>query len=146
MMIDLDKLLARIDDSHNRWCSVLEDWMYVNHPNVSFRRPRWAPESKPNRYLGRYYRKSHLCVYSLPDAVLGPDELEDTIAHECCHAYQWQAMKESKAHGDFFFYLLRYVCGFSKAGRCGPARTKVNRRQYVMVAKLIDVQLKIREM
>jgi hypothetical protein len=52
--------------------------------------------------------------------VLGGDYYEETVAHECSHAFQRKAFlgPRQRWHGKFFYTLLRSVCGFKNAGRC----------------------------
>lgn len=125
--MDVEQLVKDTISEHNMWCSVLETFaVQAVRPRISgtiiVRRPRLVIKSNATRAQGKYRRG--VCYYSLPYMMLDFEEYKHCIAHEVCHGYQWQIMRKSKPHGDFFFFLLRVVCGFEKAERCHHVNVK----------------------
>jgi hypothetical protein len=107
-----------IRERHEHWCNVLA--AFADEHGHATTRPKCEVVLNAAKWAGRYRTKNNTCYYSLPYAMVEGAHYDETIAHECCHSYQrFFAVDhngKTKWHGDFFLFLLRYVCGFKKAG------------------------------
>lgn len=99
---------------HKHWCSILEyftkDLGYhaAFHPKIEF-------QHAPVKWAGKYVAWRHTCIYNGLYCYYLKHDYDETIAHECCHAYQRVLMPDSSWHGDFFHFLMIVVCGFKDA-------------------------------
>jgi len=112
-----------IEFRHWHWCAVLEKFTREHAPKVKTRRPDCSIVCRRSRASGRY-RPFDGCRYYLQYAMIEGDEYDETIAHEVAHHYQDYfkvlddgSLRHCEPHGELFFFLLRYVCGFPAARR-----------------------------
>ena len=101
---------------HHVWSQHLLEWSERAHPELNLSAPKCEVWFTAPRKAGMYRTKSKTCVYYLPYAMLEAG-FDSTIAHECCHHFQYLIYPSGKWHGDFFYYLLQRVCGYNR-GRC----------------------------
>jgi hypothetical protein len=116
-MKSIDELKERLSIWHVKYCKLIES--KISAPYGGY---RTYPDAelflgKPQQRLrGQYIRYKHLCRYSICHA-LTDNDFESTVAHEVCHSYQMQLYPASTWHGEFFYFLMREICGFKAAGR-----------------------------
>lgn len=103
---------------HDEYCDRLERFTAIYGNGVRLGRPTACIYLRGTRAAGKYFARArkkskfrtHECVYMLPYMLLHPDHAEQIVAHECCHAYQFQVNRDSEWHGDLFKFLLSNIC------------------------------------
>lgn len=122
----LTDVIARIDEWHFQYCDILNRFHQERGGGPRVIEPRYWLKLRGTRQAGAYYPREHRIMYSVPYALMSPtSQLEETVAHECVHAYQRAIMPECKYHDGFFLFLIRNVCGFRQAGFYHRENTRV---------------------
>lgn len=98
-----------IRERHTYWCGLLTLWARLQGHELKKGSPKCAIKVRAMQACGKYFPLGHVCEYRLPYAMVEPD-YDTTIAHEVVHAFQRQIFPDCHWHGDFFKYLLGYVC------------------------------------
>lgn len=117
-------LIVKTCDWHVKWTTFVHEWARRHEPDKALKIPSMRFSLEGGRTAGYFRRHERVCVYSLPYVCSITDAYEEVVAHEVCHAYQWQVYPGCKAHGEFFRFMLNVVCGFKKAKHTHSFRTK----------------------
>lgn len=113
-VMTLDEAVEMLRDEHDAWHARIASWADETH-GVVIPRPRAEIVTRTAKWSAQYSPSSATCSYQIGYVLLVGREYRETVAHEMVHHAQKLVMPESQWHGDFFKYLLRFVCGFRGA-------------------------------
>lgn len=125
----LNELIAQCEAWHDKYCSILAAWV----PEKLTKRPKLRLVINSAKWAGRYGPLQHTCWIDLAYGFLPENHIEETIAHEACHAYQRYLGIKTKWHGEMFYFMLRNVCGFKTA----TAKHHMNVKAVKVIAQVL---------
>lgn len=127
-----------LTDRHHFWYDHLAKWYERSGLKTPPPIPELVLNTRPIRRAGRFSVKAHRCEYTLIYCVVHGEKNDETVAHEMCHAFQQYAMPGCEWHGEFFFFLLRVVCGFKTATKYHDMKPK----ELQLIGKLVHLHLR----
>lgn len=122
---DIPALCLQVRKYHDEYCRMIEQWLSkaIGFKPGSAQRPECRMTLADVTWGGQYASRDHVCDYSMAYAMLVGFEdgsqnghsngrgFYDTIAHECCHAYQNIFTGVGTGHGGDFYGMMRHACG-----------------------------------
>jgi len=147
------ELIERTVQWHVKWTTHVHEWAEKQAHPLPLRIPSMCFSLKGGRAAGWYKQGYHQCFYSLGYICTCNEAYEEVVAHEVCHAYQWQILPKCKWHGEFFKFLLNNVCGFHKAKTGHNFRVKPTKQlesifllnEQAIIATVKDVQARMQD-